>query len=120
MDKKKENATLEDTLIGEMPMIEKPELVSAIEMLDDDKKLNKNTRLTKEERNALLRMEELNDSLKMLSPKIQIAHKFKEMSISLDGKGREEKRDMIIGDRQLKTGNSMGEKFANLFRRREQ
>ena len=95
------------------------ELGTAFKNLDSEKHLNKNTRLSKDEIGALLALEGLQD-IGLLDPSIiTVNRKLKELSISQDGKGRDEKVQMTASEREAKTGSGFLSGLKGMFQRRE-
>lgn len=76
-------------------------------------KIDFNSRLTNQEINCLLIIDELR-RLGLLPADIGISRQKKRLSVSKDGKGREEKVRIVQGDREAKQGGGF---FKNIFTR---
>ena len=71
--------------------------------LDNPRLVSMNTRLSKEERRCLMIIDELN-GLGLWFNDSKISQSFKELSVSLDGKGRGEKKEIAQGMMKAKAG----------------
>lgn len=81
--------------------------------LDNPRLVSMNTRISKEERRSLLIIDELT-ALGLWFDDSNISQSYKELSISLDGKGREEKKEIAQGMMKARAG---GGGLAALFQR---
>lgn len=97
----------------ETPFAQKTEMGEMMDNLDDDQKLNKNTRLKTREINSILAVEELIQQ--GILPDITLTTKFKELKISEGGEGRKEKVKIGVAEREAAKGGG----FMNLFKRQE-
>ena len=104
----KETFFQEDTEVGQ-----------AFKNLDSEEALNKNTRLRDEEIRGLLSLEGLQDMGILDKNIITINKSFKELSISKDGKGREEKVRIFAEERKNKAGGGFFERMGGMFKKRE-
>jgi len=98
---------------------ESSEMGAVMENLDSESALNKNTRLSDTEISALLTSEGLQD-FKILDRKwFTIPNKFKEMKISKDGLGRQEKVSIFQSERDHRQGGGLFKSIGQMFRRGE-
>ena len=109
----KENIFSDDTELGQV-----------MKNLDSDKvdqntkmsSIDFNSRLTGQEINACLVIDELT-RLGILPNEIGLTRQKKRLSVSLEGKGREEKVRIVAGEREQRAGATFGERVKNLFTR---
>lgn len=116
----------------EIRVSEQTELGQVMENLDSDKVDDKtglstvdfNTRIKGYERGAILINDELqrlgiftflNSSPKPSANTSSLTRPFKRLSISLDGKGRDEKVQLTQNQREHVSGGSFGERLKGLF-----
>lgn len=111
MDKSK-RITLEQTISSspEFPIMEKSELGQVMDTMDSEEALERNTRVTRDERANLLVLKELKN-MGILPQGVGLVESFMRTSISLDGKGREEKVRMVQGEREQKQDGGFMRKF---------
>jgi len=101
---------------------EQTELGAVMENLDRDtidkntqmSSIDVNTRLTDEEIKACVVFDELRRK-KIIPEECQITRQLKRLKISLNGKGREEKVQIVSSDREQKSGTGFGMRLKNLF-----
>ena len=125
--------TLDETLTKalENEMSEKSEMGQVMENLDSDVE-DKNSRMSAVDFNSRLNNDEIScvmiiDELGRLGlfkdeqkqNFVTIARQKKRLNVSRDGLGRTEKVRMIVGDRDMKSGNSFASKMGSMFQRRE-
>ena len=102
------------------------ELGEVMRNLDSDKidvntkmsDIDFNARLNREEINACLVFDEL-VRLGILPSEAGLTRQKKRLSVSMDGKGREEKVRIVQGEREAKQGLKGWDRFSNLFKRQE-
>jgi len=88
------------------------------DIVDPDTKMSSidfNSRLNREEISASLIFDEF-VRLGILPSGFGLTRQKKRLSVSLDGKGREEKVAIVNCEREAKAGNSFGSKIASLFK----
>ena len=102
------------------------ELGSVMKNLDSDK-VDTGTRMSNIDFNARLSGQEINASLVfdelvrlgILPEEAGLTRQKKRLSVSLEGKGREEKVRIVQGERDSQAGSTFGNRFMNLFKRQE-
>ena len=116
-------SNLENT---EKPIFEQSDLAQVMNSLDKDavdtrthmSDIDFNTRLTHNEISACLIMDEF-QRLGVLDKRISLSRQKKRLAVSLDGKGRQEKVDIVRSERESVQGTGFMSKFKGLFQRRE-
>jgi len=105
---------------------EETELFQVMQNMDSDtvdastkmSSIDFNARLNSHEIQATLVIDELT-RLGILPDNLGLTRQKKRLSISLDGKGREEKVRIVQGEREARAGGGIGDKLKSLFSRRE-
>ena len=123
-EKTKELTEPEDE-IDEKQFQEKSELAEVMDGLDQDiqDKITKmssidfNTRLNSTERASMVVIDELT-RMGLFPENTGITRQFKRLAVSLEGKGRTEKVQMVCGERENRTGVGAMEKVAGMFQKR--
>ena len=120
--------TLDEEVVksgGEKLFQESTELGQVMDNLDNDvldsatgmSKIDFNARLNDMEISSIMIIDEL-IRLSILPDDIGLTRQKKRLSVSQDGKGREEKVRIVQGDREMKSGGGMLGKFGDMFRPR--
>lgn len=120
------NVTLDSAVMRESLIMEKSEMSQVFEHLDDDSvdsvtkmsTMDTNARLSANRISSVLRCDELMRA-GIYPADLGISRQLKRLSVSLDGKGREEKVRIAEADRSQKSGSSGWQGLANLFKPRE-
>lgn len=108
---------------GDKPFTEQSELSQVMIQMDSDivdpktlmSTIDFNSRLSREEISASLIFDEF-VRLGILPSGFGLTRQKKRLSVSLEGKGREEKVAIVNSERENKSGMTMGQRFANLFK----
>lgn len=107
----------------EIRIQEKTELGEVMDNLDSDKidpssrmsSIDFNARLSGTEISSIMVIDELT-RLGIFPESAGITRQKKRLSVSLNGKGRDEKVEVVRGERSNRSGGGMMEKFGNLFK----
>lgn len=107
----------------ENKLFDEAELAQVLKKLDEDaidnvsglSSIDFNARLTRGEVNASIVTDEL-VRLGLLRKSVGLSRQKKRLSVSLEGKGREEKVRIVAGEREQRTGGGF---FKNLFTKRD-
>lgn len=129
MKKRKNDNSIDlDDIIdrAESPLKERSELGEVMESLDSDKidqdtqmsGIDMNTRLSSRQIVSVLVFDELQRK-GIFDKNCSITRQLKRLSISKNGEGRREKVEIVKGERQNQSGNSFGERFLGMFKRKE-
>jgi len=118
---------LENTLDDDEHQIhELSELGEVMQSLDQDsinsEKLSNvdfNTRLSSVEINSIMIIDELANLGILPTEDTGLTRRKKRLSVSKDGLGRQEKVQIVQGQREQQTGGGMAQGFKNLFTRKE-
>jgi len=115
---------LSDSRFNEIMLPDQTEMGAIMNNLDNDvvdrdtkmSSIDVNTRLTHEEINSCLIVDEL-IRLGILPKDIGLTRQKKRLAISLKGEGRREKVQIVSGQREFEAGSTFGNRFANLFKK---
>lgn len=134
MKNKKELEEIENNFNNDNPedseiiINDKSELAQVFDSLDsDDFTKNKNisnidfnSRLSQTEIHGCLQMDEL-QRMGLLPANLSLSRQKKRLAVSLDGKGRQEKVQIVVGERENRNGANAGimSKFAGIFQKKE-
>ena len=118
----KEETITDEIEDDEIKVKESTELGQVMENLDSDiidrksglSSVDFNTRIKGYERGSILINDEL-QRLGIIPNSSSLTRPFKRLSISLDGRGRTEKVQIVQGQREMTSGGSFGERLKGLF-----
>ena len=115
---------LSDSNFNEIQIPDNTEMGAIMTNLDRDEvdsktkmsSIDVNTRLEANEINSCLILDEL-VRLGILPDSIGLTRQKKRLAISLRGQGRQEKVNIVSGQREFESGSTFGSRFANLFKK---
>jgi hypothetical protein len=116
-----------DFMMGqEKPFVEETELGAVMKSMDSDTMDDKtmmssidfNSRLSEPQVGACLVIDQLKH-MGVLPANINITQGLKRLNVSLGGKGREEKVEIVVGQRAQQSGSGVMGKLGSLFQKKQ-